>query len=211
MTNQSDNFNNAIPTLYKGVQLKSRLEAQAAVLFDKLGWKWEYEKFSFMLPSGIPYIPDFWMGESVPWLMVECRGYSNDRGDRQIDEFVDLVEEPGGFDLGPEVGNLYNFIVVGPERVSLYESHPTVGSAYRAGTVFYNKQRLNAYSDIPATKRFHYQNMPAMLYHCACGWRTLNERAWCPDCEQHATAAILLSLKIGKIFVNGTKVEDWNQ
>jgi hypothetical protein len=33
----------AIPTVYKGVQMRSRLEARWAAFFDELGWPWEYE------------------------------------------------------------------------------------------------------------------------------------------------------------------------
>lgn len=44
----------AIPTKYKGVQFRSRLEARWACLFDLLGWNWEYEPIDL---DG--YIPDF--------------------------------------------------------------------------------------------------------------------------------------------------------
>jgi len=32
-----------IPTTYKGVRFRSRLEATWAAFFDKMGWNWEYE------------------------------------------------------------------------------------------------------------------------------------------------------------------------
>lgn len=35
----------AIPTTYKGLQLRSRLEAKWACFFDKLEWPWSYEPF----------------------------------------------------------------------------------------------------------------------------------------------------------------------
>ena len=44
----------AIPTLYKGIQFRSRLEAKYACLFDLLGWSWEYEPLDL---NG--WIPDF--------------------------------------------------------------------------------------------------------------------------------------------------------
>jgi len=44
----------AIPTKYKGVQFRSRLEATWAAYFDLLGVRWEYEPFD--LPG---WIPDF--------------------------------------------------------------------------------------------------------------------------------------------------------
>jgi hypothetical protein len=50
----------SIPTLYKGYQFRSLLEATWAAFFDQLGWRWEYEPTEF---SG--WIPDFVLyGES---------------------------------------------------------------------------------------------------------------------------------------------------
>ena len=43
-----------IPTKYKGITFRSRLEARWAMFFDQLGWRWEYEPF-----DGHGYIPDF--------------------------------------------------------------------------------------------------------------------------------------------------------
>jgi len=89
----------SIPTIYNGVQLRSRMEAKCAHLFDTLKWKWEYEPHSFMLPSGINYRPDFWIEELA--MFVECRGYQTKDGNRQIEEFGECVQNqsisiPGG-------------------------------------------------------------------------------------------------------------------
>lgn len=81
----------AIPTLYSGVQFKSRLEAQCALLFDRLRWEWQYEPKSFMLPNGVGYQPDFYLPASATF--VECRGYSSDRADSQIEQFGKLIRE----------------------------------------------------------------------------------------------------------------------
>jgi len=43
-----------IPTIYAGVQFRSRLEAKWAAFFDLIGWRWEYEPFDL---AG--WIPDF--------------------------------------------------------------------------------------------------------------------------------------------------------
>jgi hypothetical protein len=45
---------NGIPTVYRDVQFRSRLEAKWAAFFDFLGWRWEYEPFDL---AG--WIPDF--------------------------------------------------------------------------------------------------------------------------------------------------------
>lgn len=52
----------AIPTLYRGVQFRSRLEARYAALFDLLKWEWQYEfadldrylpDYGLFFPAGI--------------------------------------------------------------------------------------------------------------------------------------------------------------
>lgn len=44
----------AIPTTYRGIEFRSRLEAKWAIMFDLLDWEWEYEPIDL---DG--YIPDF--------------------------------------------------------------------------------------------------------------------------------------------------------
>jgi len=48
-----------IPTKYKGIEFRSRLEARWAVFFDTLEIRWEYEPECFDLGNGIYYTPDF--------------------------------------------------------------------------------------------------------------------------------------------------------
>lgn len=43
---------NAIPTQYKGVQFRSKLEAKWAVFFDTLGIEWEYEPQGYEIGTG---------------------------------------------------------------------------------------------------------------------------------------------------------------
>jgi hypothetical protein len=82
----------AIPTIYKGVQLKSRLESQAAYLFDLLGWKWEYEPESHMLQNGLAYTPDFLLTNRRDY--IECRGYETQKiliADRTCENWADFL------------------------------------------------------------------------------------------------------------------------
>jgi hypothetical protein len=53
----------AIPTMYGGVQFRSRLEARWAAFFDLAGWRWQYEPIDL---DG--WIPDFRLCGSVPAL-----------------------------------------------------------------------------------------------------------------------------------------------
>lgn len=65
----------AIPTMYAGVQFRSRLEARWAAFFDLIGWKWEYEPFD--LPG---YIPDFRVRKTDAvdpgWILCEVKPVS---------------------------------------------------------------------------------------------------------------------------------------
>ncbi len=45
-------------TTYKGMKMRSRLEAAAAALFDRYGLNWEYEPMCFASLAG-QYLPDF--------------------------------------------------------------------------------------------------------------------------------------------------------
>ena len=59
----------AIPTTYKGINFRSRLEARWAAFFDLIGWRWEYEPLDL---NG--WIPDFvLLGEEK--VLVEIRPY----------------------------------------------------------------------------------------------------------------------------------------
>jgi hypothetical protein len=78
----------AIPTTYKGIEFRSRLEASVAQFIDRAGWTWEYEPKSFLLPSGIHFMPDFRVQKSRGRsLWVESRGYESEKGITQLNEF----------------------------------------------------------------------------------------------------------------------------
>jgi hypothetical protein len=86
----------AIPTVYRGVQMRSRAEADMARLLDLLKMPWQYEATSVLLPNGQHYRPDFVLPNSntfLPPTWVEVRGYSTDASDRQIQEAVRAVAD----------------------------------------------------------------------------------------------------------------------
>lgn len=45
-------------TIYRGIEMRSRLEAGYAAWLDKRGWEWEYEPCAFGSGEG-QYLPDF--------------------------------------------------------------------------------------------------------------------------------------------------------
>jgi len=88
-----------IRTKYHGVEFKSRFESEVAMLLDKMGWSWEYEPESFLLPSG-HYMPDFGIifhGPDGPITAgyVEVRGYGG--RDWQMREFARERPRRGDF------------------------------------------------------------------------------------------------------------------
>ena len=54
----------SIPTTYRSVQYRSRLEAKWAAFFDQIGWHHTYEPF-----DADGYIPDFLIHGSSPFLV----------------------------------------------------------------------------------------------------------------------------------------------
>lgn len=58
-----------IPTVYKGIRMRSRLEARYAAFFDELNWPWEYEPVDL---DG--YIPDYIIGFEHGELLFEVKG-----------------------------------------------------------------------------------------------------------------------------------------
>ena len=71
-TKKNAGFPMGIPTLYKGITYRSRLESRVAQLLDNMGLVTEYEPRSLLLRSGICFTPDFFCSAENMW--VESRG-----------------------------------------------------------------------------------------------------------------------------------------
>lgn len=52
----------AIPTIYRGIKFRSRLEARWATFLDAIGADWQYEPQGYTA-GGVSYLPDFWLPE----------------------------------------------------------------------------------------------------------------------------------------------------
>jgi hypothetical protein len=68
----------AIDTFYRGYRMRSRLEARWGTFFDALGVAWAYEPEGFVLGSGKPYLPDFYLPEQCYWIDVKPRTCTTD-------------------------------------------------------------------------------------------------------------------------------------
>jgi len=92
-------FKKGIPTLYKGINFRSRLEARCARLLDEMKLKREYESKAFVLENGKELWPDFFLPELNTW--VETKGMITES---DIEDFIDFSEEFGYEEVGAETG-----------------------------------------------------------------------------------------------------------
>ena len=85
----------AIPTTYKAVPFRSRLEARWAVFLDSLAVDWRYEHHPFLLaPTGEGYLPDFYLPEYSSWIEVKPP-YPNRDAQRKVCLFTcGLAHDP---------------------------------------------------------------------------------------------------------------------
>ncbi len=65
----------SVPTVYKGVQMRSRAEATFAERMDKVGLIWHYEPTIITLPDGRSYLPDFYVDGLE--MYFEIKGFDN--------------------------------------------------------------------------------------------------------------------------------------
>lgn len=78
--------------MYRGVQMRSRLEARFASLLDWAGLPWAYEPRAYRSSRG-EYLPDFQVGERT---FVEVKGTLPRGGHAKIlDAYATLVEAVG--------------------------------------------------------------------------------------------------------------------
>jgi hypothetical protein len=83
----------ALPTLYRGVTFRSRLEADWAATLDSLDIAWDYEPEGYKLSDGTYYSPDFYLPASGAWL--EVKGAHMERVSKVEQFAADLWSESG--------------------------------------------------------------------------------------------------------------------
>jgi len=66
-----DTNTHSIPAIYKGIQMRSKLETKVALFLDYLKIEWKYEPKTFLLSNGIYYKPDFFLPEHKQWIEVK--------------------------------------------------------------------------------------------------------------------------------------------
>jgi hypothetical protein len=76
MKSDAMKFIHSLPSKYRGVHFRSRLEARWAYYFDRIGLEWRYEPEGYNL-SGEFYCPDFLCGND--WFFVEIKPNKEER------------------------------------------------------------------------------------------------------------------------------------
>lgn len=64
-------------SVYRGIQMRSRLEAEYAAWMDRTGFSWSYEPTRYVSATGASYLPDFKAivrdGDRTRPAFVECK------------------------------------------------------------------------------------------------------------------------------------------
>jgi len=81
----------ARPTVYKGIQMRSRLEADYASALDRDGRQWDYETTCFAGPDG-QWLPDFRLDDGGAYVELKP-AYLIEWDTRELDDVYDRVDE----------------------------------------------------------------------------------------------------------------------
>jgi hypothetical protein len=171
----------AIPTTYKGIQMRSRMEAQVAFLLDQISWPSEYEGESIMLSNGVSYTPDFHLTERS--VVIECRGYEDERGAKQIAGFIaDLHQRAIATD------DEFTYIVMGPSACTVYTCDVDgKRDTYPMAITF-----------CPRCDEWHIDTIRER-------W---SDHALCPACVELTFNSYAVTVAGGKFGINGVSLDD---
>lgn len=203
MKTKRDSTTAAIPTVYRGIQLKSRLEAQCAFLLDRLDWEWKYEPQSYMLPNGVSFTPDFLVPNHG--LFIECRGYESKKGALQIKGLRQALETKGGFliDEAEDIRAGSFLVLHGDKQVEHYER-----GNLTCGMCLILHCRECGWWLAPISSKDSFGEIGTICAYCQSCISPLNHgRKW--DGKALVDKAIIVTVSSGRILVNGEGLEDW--
>lgn len=155
------------PTLYRGIWMRSRLEAWFAGWLDRQNFIWKYEPDCFAAPSG-QYVPDFRVSDHAP---------------------KDWLEREGSASLYVEIKPAAN--MADPLELAhiIWESKPTAHLLYASPDLFQPRYLHTRAPLVAGTTR---EIDTALVFSCKqCGRTTLAassgswECRWCGACDHH--------------------------
>lgn len=83
----------AIPTSYKNIQFRSKLEASWARFFDSINMEWFYEVEGYTFADGTYYLPDFWLPSCKTFF--EVKGPLGDKDMSKMKQLAEAVAPKG--------------------------------------------------------------------------------------------------------------------
>jgi hypothetical protein len=185
----------AIPTHYRGINFRSRFEADTAFWLDGLKLLWEYEPTSYLLDSGIHYRPDFWIEKLG--LFVESRGYVNQEGMQQLIQFSQWIWD-GKLDrmkwrtvVPATVESYPDYLVIGPDAVRFVEAKARAGTGLLRDVSMIRCGECGTY--------FFVGHGGAQTCRACGASRGQHERFW------------PLTFKSGALSIAGQPIRDWVQ
>ncbi len=110
----------ARPTYYRGHQMRSGLEAKFAKSLHAMKIDWRYEPAIVTLPSGLRYVPDFYLPKLGAW--VEVKGAWRGKAGEKVTEFFDVCtarQERLYIATAKDASNLNLLLVTGTKRGGL--------------------------------------------------------------------------------------------
>jgi hypothetical protein len=119
----------SVPTEYKGVRYRSRLEARWAIVFDRLKIEAKFEPQSF-IEHGLPYIPDFYLPSLGVWVEIKPTTPNSDEC-KKAHELHRITKEPvyifsGYFDVHPfactDCASYHHYYIAAGINICLYDS-----------------------------------------------------------------------------------------
>lgn len=72
----------SIPTVYNGIEFRSKLEASTAKLMDDVGLEWQFEAEGYDLGNGIWYLPDFYIPRNK--MFLEVKGILDPKSEEKV-------------------------------------------------------------------------------------------------------------------------------
>lgn len=129
--------NKGIPTIgVRGIQFRSRIEAQWAYIFEKLGWNWEYEPVDL---EG--YIPDFIIKFGDEDILIEIKGDTNIWKEEVYKPHADKIIKSGWKGMFGILGSMYK--ITDDFRTSILTDDEDIQSNNNNKFKFYHNKKIN--------------------------------------------------------------------
>lgn len=177
----------AIPTVYKGIEFRSRLEAKWAAMFDQLGWPWEYEPVDLM-----GYIPDFILKWDHGHTICEVKPSTTID---ELHEAIPKIERSGWDGEAMIVGGCLHH------------------DAYRSPCIGIITARSDVAEQAEASGDDAYDGWwwgPAQIHHCASCWNYsihhLHAGWQCRLCGAHDGDRYLMSIGVDDFWAKATNI-----